>query len=109
MILLFSEVLKDGIMTPLVLQQNSKEIKEIYVTQVYKTEPSQYGDRMLYNYSCELYKEVIVIETITEKLEIEFVNNYAVNTAWQYLSEKMANISDYDSDGTFYTKLKDNI
>jgi len=109
MIFLFQGVIKNNTITPLVLQQNSKEIKQIYTEQVYKTARSNLNDN-INAWACELYKEVIIIETIHGKIEIEFVNNYSVNEAMKYILGKMGSISDYNSDqATFYKKLKDNI
>jgi len=106
MIFLFQGVIKNNTVTSLVLQQNSKEIKQIYIKQVYKTTQSSLNDN-INSWACELYKEVIIIETIYEKIEIEFVDNYSVNEAMQYILGKMGSISDYSSDQvTFYKKIK---
>jgi hypothetical protein len=105
MIFIFNQVLENGVVTPLVLQQNSKEIKKIYFTRIYKTETNNHNDKVLYAPFCELYKEVIIIETIMGKIEIEFMDRSSVKDAMKYLGEKMLRISDYDSDHkNFYTK-----
>jgi hypothetical protein len=110
MIFVFNNVIKDGTATPLILQQNSKEINAVYIKQVQKKKATIYHDHILSSYACELYMEVLIIETLNKKIEIEFTDNISVNEALKHLAQKMINISDYDSDrGAFYTKLKDDI
>jgi hypothetical protein len=104
MIFVFHGVIKENTMTSMVLQQNSKEIEEVFCKQIYKKQSGNPNDNFN-SFGCELYKEILVIKTIHKKIEIEFLDNYSIGTAMNYIIEKMNTISNFSSDEvTFYTK-----